>query len=83
MIATFKGVQSKAFDTFNHRILLSKLNHYGIQGTILNWFTSFLQDRKLFVSVDGKKSEAKNISTGVPQGAELTTILFNPYIDRF
>ena len=43
----------KAFDTVNHQILLKKLNHYGIRGTIKKWFTSYLSNRQQHVSVMG------------------------------
>ena len=56
----------KAFDTVNHSILLQKMEHYGIRGTALNWFTSYLSERQQYVSVNGNTSDQLEISCGVP-----------------
>ena len=38
--------RAKAFDTVNHKILLTKLHHYGIRGICNDWFANYLTDRK-------------------------------------
>ena len=56
----------KAFDTVNHEILLDKLEHYGIRDTELNWFRTYLTDRKQFVSFNEQSSELLENNCGVP-----------------
>ena len=72
---------SKAFDTLDHSILLSKLQHYGLNSLALKWFSSYLSDRQQFVEIDGIKSEINNINTGVPQGSTLGPLLFVIYMN--
>ena len=74
---------SKAFDTIGHEVLLFKLSHYGIRGKALEWFRSYLSDRKQFVFLDGHTSELRNINCGVPQGSLLGPLLFIIYINDF
>ena len=72
---------SKAFDTVDHTILLSKLYHFGIRGSALSWFSSYLSNRKQYVSYNNVSSNIKTISCGVPQGSILGPVLFLLFIN--
>ena len=71
----------KAFDTVDHGILLSKLEYYGIRGLAHDWFSSYLTNRKQYVSINGTDSNLQNITYGVPQGSVLGPLLFLLYIN--
>ena len=73
---------SKAFDTLDHNILYDKMYRYGIRGPCLNWYKSYLSNRKLRVKC---KSEADNcltysdlfdVNIGTPQGSCLGPLIF-------
>ena len=72
---------SKAFDTINHQILLTKLYHYGIYGTQLKLIHSYLSNRKQYFILDDTLFNTLYINTGVPQGSILGPILFIIYVN--
>ena len=71
----------KAFDTIDHDILLKKLYHYGIRGKALEWFRSYLTNRKQFVAINGHCSPQQDLDCGVPQGSILGPLLFIIYVN--
>ncbi len=71
---------SAAFDTVDHGILLSRLRtRFGVCGTALEWFESYLTGRTQAVAVQGSRSSSKTLQYGVPQGSVLGPILFCCY----
>ena len=72
---------SAAFDTIEHSILLETLGSgFGVGGTALKWFTSYLSQRTQQVQIKGTLSGKKQLTTGVPQGSCLGPVLFTVYV---
>ena len=80
VIAIFVDL-SKAFDTIDHKILLSKLERYGIRGTANNLIHDYLTGRTQYVSTLGEHSDLEDIIFGVPQGSVLGPLLFLIYMN--
>ena len=74
---------SKAFDTIDHKILLRKLQCYGIRGIACDWFKSYLENRVQYVSYNIKDSDYMKIMCGVPQGSiYIYKLLFQTRLTR-
>ena len=66
----------KAFDTVDYKLFLREMEHYGIRGNVLLWFTSYLSERTQYVSLNHTNSHAVPLTCGVPQGSILGPLLF-------
>ncbi len=74
---------SAAFDTVDHVLLLQRLQlKFGLSGTVLKLFTSYLSQRTQRVTVGGVSSEKFNVEYGVPQGSCLAPLLFVLYVSE-
>ena len=72
---------SAAFDTIDHQLLLSRLEHiFGIKDKALSWIRSYLEDRYQCVLVNNCLSDRIKLQFGVPQGSVLGPKLFSLYM---
>lgn len=75
---------SRAFDSINTSLLLSKMAYYGFDLSTIKWFNSYLSVRSQKVVIerpDGSKinSIPVDLARGVPQGSILGPLLFIIY----
>ena len=71
---------SAGFDTIDHQILLTRLQHsFVISGPALSWFSSYLSNRTHAVTINSLQSEHTTLHYGVTQGSVLGPVLFILY----
>ena len=70
----------KAFDSFEHDVLLTKLEHSGVRGLANDWLKSYSSDRKQFISINGNDSNLISVLHDLPRRIVLGPLLFLIYI---
>ena len=72
---------SAAFDTVNHSVLKTVMEHYfGFNYRALQWLSSYISNRLFSVQIGGSFSHAHTINFSVPQGRILGPVLFGCYV---
>ena len=72
---------SKAFDTINHDLLLTKLKAYGFSLNALKLVHNYVNNRKQQVHINNKFSSESNVIARVWQGSIDGLLLFNLFIN--
>ena len=67
---------SRAFDTVDHSILMSKLTTFDILKSAVNWVCSFLTGRSQVCKINGILSESRKLNRSMVQGSGIGPTLY-------
>ena len=68
---------SKAFDSIDHEILITKLQDVVLSPSAINWLRSYLQSRYQVIKIQNVILVRQLVTCGVPQGSILSPLLFS------
>jgi len=60
--------------------LIKRMEEMGFEADLVRWVESFMEDRKVIMSMDGKEGDSMDVETGVPQGLPVSPVLFFIYL---
>jgi len=60
--------------------LIKTMQEMGFEADLVRWVESFMEERKVIMSMDGKKGDSMDVETGVPQGSPVSPVLFIIYL---
>jgi len=60
--------------------LIKRMEEMGFEADLVRWVESFMEDRKVIMSMDGKEGDSMDVETGVPQGSPVSPVLFVIYL---
>jgi len=60
--------------------LIKIMEEMGFEADLVRWVESFMEDRKVIMSMDGKEGDSMDVETGVPQGSPVSPVLFVIYL---
>jgi hypothetical protein len=59
--------------------LIKRMEEMEFEADLLRWVESFMEERKVIMSMDGKEGDSMDVETGVPQGSPVSPVLFFIY----
>jgi ribonuclease HI len=60
--------------------LIKRMEEMGFEADLVRWVESFMEERKVIMSMDGKEGDSMDVETGVPQGSPVSPVLFVIYL---
>ena len=73
---------SKAFDVVSHNKLFTRLQSYGISGTLLSWLQKFFTGRTQCTKIGAVLSHITDVISGVIQGSVLGPLMFLTFVNE-
>jgi len=60
--------------------LIKRMEEMEFEADLIRWVESFMEERKVIMSMDGRDGDIMEVETGVPQRSPVTPVLFVIYL---